>query len=191
MKNKYILPVIILLITFAASVNPLSAQKRYKHVPRVKVDKTYNKEVKEQSATSTPVTQEIIVSENISAPETQTVAEESYVVEKTKEVKPVHVKKKSVVTKPVAKKSFLQKDIERYTEKLKTNSKLFNVKDVEKTKIIGFIIWFIVVIILAAILLAVAFVLLGAISYSLWYIFLVVGAVALVIAIILLILGLI
>lgn len=185
-KNYLIKRTVLVLMTLLVMLPVLTAQSRYRHVPRVKVDKirVIEKPVITNKSTI-DLEPEIMVAEKvepITLTEVATLSTNDVVIAKEKSFVPMKfhsVKKDQKANK------------DAFTEKVKQESKLLQVKDVKKTTLIGFLLWFVIVVILAVVLLALAFILLGALAFSFWYILLIIGAVVLVVAIVLLILGLI
>jgi hypothetical protein len=187
MKENYFLKrTVLVLMTLLVILPALTAQGRYRHVPRVKVDKI--KVVENLVAppqVKIEIEPEIILTEEVEAialTEVATAISNDAVIVKEKCHSPIQfqsVKKNQKVNH------------DAFTEKLKQESKLFQVKDAKKTTLIGFLLWFVITVIIAVVILALAFILLGALAFSFWYILLIIGAAVLVIAIVLLILGLV
>ncbi len=185
-KNYFIKRTVLVLMTILVMLPVLTAQSRYRHVPRVKVDKTksFEKPIITNKATI-DLEPEILVTEEVkpnTLTEVATTSTSDVVISKEKISTPIKfhsVKKNQKANK------------DAFTERVKQEGKLLQVKDVKKTNLIGFILWFIIVLALAVVLVVLAFILLGALAFSLWYIFLIIGGAVLVLAIILLILGLI
>lgn len=185
-KNYFIKRTVLVLMTLLVMLPALTAQSRYRHVPRVKVDKT---RAIEKPLEKTQVIIDI-EPETIIANEVEPITLTEVATTTSNEV--VIVKERDHTTIPfhsIKKSQKANKDA--FTERVKQESKLLQVKDVKKTNLIGFILWFIIVLALAVVLVVLAFILLGALAFSLWYIFLIIGGAVLVLAIILLILGLI
>jgi membrane-bound ClpP family serine protease len=167
-------------------ISPLAnAQSRYKH-PRVKVDKVRTEEKpvnihKNEVIIPLEIENEPVVETNVIEPtEVATVSSKDIVVK--------NQKKSSHFPKLEKKIKKANKDV--FTQKVKDESRLMEVKDVKKTALIGYLLWFIIVLILGIALFVLAFVFLGIIAYSLYYVFLVFGIVGLAIALFILIFGL-
>lgn len=183
-ENYFFKKMVLVLMTLIVMLPLLTAQSRYRHVPRVKVNKI--KVMEKPVIISQPyiaIEPEIIVADEvelIALTEVTTATLTDVVIDREMHRSPIQfhtVKKNQKVNH------------DAFTEKLKQESKLFQVKDVKKTTLIGFLLWFVITVIIAVVLLALAFILLGALAFSFWYILLIVGAAVLVIAIVLLILG--
>lgn len=176
---------IIILLLFI--ISPIAnAQSRYKH-PRVKVDKVYTEEKPVSSRKNEVIipleTKIVPVVENNSI-------EPTGVATITSEEIVLNDEKKSTTKIPQVEKKVKKANKDAFTQKVKQESKLMEVKDVKKTAIIGYLLWFIIVLLLGIALFVLAFVFLGIIAYSLYYVFLVFGIVGLAIALFILIFGL-
>jgi len=175
--------VLLLLLIVSPIAN---AQSRYKH-PRVKVDKVYteDKPVKvDRNEVIIPleIEHEPVVVTNIVEPtEVATTTSKEIVVAN---------EKKSTSHLPKVEKKIKKANKDAFTQKVKDESKLMEVKDVKKPALIGYLLWFIIILLLGAALFVLAFVFLGVIVYSLYYVFLVFGIVGLTIALFILIFGL-
>lgn len=186
MKN-YGLALLAMMVVLTAA----NAQSRYKHVPRVKVDKKQTvkvntpKEVAINTTTAEFIQEE---SNNVVATEIATVNENTTVASVSEEHVVVNNNKtNAVVHHNKVVKNNKKADKDSFTNTVKNNSKLMDVKDVKKTALERWLLWMII-----CLAIAVVFTIIGAIF---WYnivglIFFIIGALAWLGAVIFLILGL-
>ena len=183
------------LIAMTLMLTAANAQSRYKTHPRVKIGKNETQKVDINQEKTTPVTttaQFIQVEENNAvAVENSTPATENVTVASTsQEVVVVNHKTTSVVKHPEMIKAKKKADKQAFTDKVKNNSKLLDVKDVKKTNMET---WLLIMIILYAA--GLVFIILGVVfTFTLFgplgLIFYIIGALCLIAASIVLILGL-
>jgi hypothetical protein len=178
MYTKYWIMIILMMLLVLPQV---VAQAKYKHLPRVKIEKT-----KPAENINIPVITERSTGEVSPIPASSEVAstQENLVVVAEKKAIPTKIR----TVQKIKKVEKVNKD--GFSESVKQKSYLLDVKEVAKTQLLGYILWFIIVLLLGIALLVLAFIFLWAIAYSLWYIFLVFGAVGLAIALLILIFGL-
>ncbi len=185
---------LLAMVIMIASAN---AQSRYKHVPRVKVDKKTEKiTLPQEKAVATPTTSAYLAVEetNTTAAEPVVNAENTTVASSTDEVVTINHKTKSVIKHDKVEKNNKKTDRSSFTKKVKENSKLLDVKDVKKANLQKWLLYMIICLIVAvvftilAVALAVALIYGGA--YALIYVFWAIAALAWLGAIIFLILGL-
>jgi hypothetical protein len=183
------------LVAMTLMLTAANAQARYKHVPRVKIDKTPAvATVQEQKATNTTTTQIMNVSEtNVATNEAITPAIEnnSTVASSTEEVVIADFKTKTVVQHNKIVKNNKKADQNVFTNKVKNNSKLMDVKDVKKTNLERWLLIFIILMAVGIVFLILAFVFLFALySLALYYVFLIIAVLCLIAAGVILPLGL-
>lgn len=202
--NVYRYWVVLIVII---SVTPLlDAQVRYKHVPRVKVDKklTEQSTVSEYKILTTTTAEFINIEENTPViTENAINIENTTVVSNTDEVVVICNKTQSEwqgrTDKPVidhykvvSRKKNADRDV--FTNKIKKNSKLMEVKEVKKTTALElWLIIFIICLALGTIFLIISLVMLFSVGYSvlsIYYIFVIIAVAFLLAANILLPLGL-
>lgn len=180
----------ILTIFLVMGFTQAMAQARYKHLPRVRIEK--NTEVKPVviEKLNIPVTVENkAVQEATITPEVTEVAAstpENIVLAPDKKVTNPNIKTKTIDEPKTENK-------QAFSESVKKKSHLFEVKEVKavkKTMIIGYLLWFFIVLLIAAAVLTLAFVFLGLIAYTAYYVFLTFGVVVFAIALLILIFGL-
>jgi hypothetical protein len=183
--KSWSIAIFILIVLFP----PVFAQARYKHLPRVRIEKTTTTEkpvvsptiqipvvIENNSTEEQPITPEVT--------EVATVATENVTLAPDKKVN--HFKVKTI-------EKSKKENKQAFSERVKKKSYLFEVtevKTVKKTMIIGYLLWFFIVLLLAAAIFTLAFVFLGIIAYSLYYVFLVFGIAGFLIALLILIFGL-
>ncbi len=191
MKTMYQFKKWGLILIAMAILSPLAnAQARYKHVPRIRVDK---KEVVE-----TPEKKVSVKATEVSIPtdippvavQEEQIQQEKTLVASSDERSTITYHKKAGSIHQDAVKSEYKPNKEAFTERVKSKSSLMHVKEVKKTNIIGYLLWFLIVLLLGIALFTLAFIFLSIIAYSLYYVFLVFGIVGLSIALIILIFGL-
>ena len=190
--KNYALALVAMLVMVAG----VNAQSRYKHMPRVKVDKTYVKpEVKKEKPSTTTasyVNTEVNTNTEVA---TDPVAENTTVASSTKEEVVIeNHKTKSVVKNNKKVKTVKSKKTvnfkEMFNNMVKKSSKLFEVKKVEKTSLQT---WLLLVIILGAagLFLIILYLILFFATFSLWLWFLwLLGVLCITAAIVFLVLGL-
>ncbi len=184
------------LLAMMLMLTAANAQSRYKHVPRVKVDRKYTEKVtvKEKKSANTTTTAFINVEENNTvATETPVVTstENTTVASTTEDVVIVNNKTNNVVKHNKVVKNNKKADRDAFTNKVKDNSKLLDVKDVQKTAMEKWVLIMIILYAVGIVFLILAFVFLYAIfSAALYYVFLIIGLLCLLAASIILPLGL-
>lgn len=192
--RKYGLALLAMMVMLTAA----NAQSRYKHVPRVKVDKKYNEKVtiKEKKNTATTTTasyMEVEKTNTVAETPVITTSENTTVVSNTEEVVVVNNKTKTVVKhKPVVKTN-KKANHDAFTKKAKDNSKLMDVKDVKKSAMEKWVLIMIILYAAGILFLILAFVFLYTLTYTaigLYYAFLILGLLCLLAASIILPLGL-
>jgi hypothetical protein len=169
------------------------AQARYKHLPRVRIEKTTEEKPVVTEKINIPVAVENnITQEEFITPEVTEVAvvnPENVVL--VPEKKAGNINLKTIEEQDPSKKT--QDHKQAFSESVKKKSYLLEVKEVKtvkKTMIIGYLLWFFIVLLIGVAVFILAFVFLGIIAYSLYYIFLVFGILGLTIALLILIFGL-
>jgi len=184
MKPSHHLKIFFLVLFLSGISTFLQAQSRYKHLPRVKVDKGYNKahrQNKEEKFTTIlpeiiyePVASINSTEENISEQIVVASAENNRLELKysAKESK-VTVKEKSIKK---LKKGF---NIDYFTEQLKTKVELYKVKHIGKTNantpLILMIVFYIVGVILVVLALLMLYGLFPGVSLTTFFIILILG----------------
>lgn len=185
----------LLALAIMVVMNVATAQSRYKHVPRVKVDRKHQTAVKTQETTPvvTPVTQEVNTPTEVAVNTVTEVNVENTTVASTGSeivVAPNKTRRANTSTDQmvVTKKGA---DRDSFTHKLKDNHKLLQVKDVKKTALAKWLLWMIILLILALVFTILA-VVLGFVVFSpaLWTVFWILAALCYLGAIVFLILGL-
>jgi hypothetical protein len=188
--RKYGLALLAMMVMLTAA----NAQSRYKHVPRVKVDKKYTEKVtiKEKKSTATATTASYVnVEETNTVAETPVVTENTTVASNNQEVVVANHKTKSVVKHHPVIKTNKKANHDAFTKKAKDNSKLMDVKDVKKSALEKWVLIMIILYAVGIVFLILAFVFLFALySYALYYVFLIIGVLCLLAASIILPLGL-
>lgn len=184
----------LVLLTLLITLPMVHAQSRYRHVPRVKVDakqtiKSTNPEVILNQQALTP----IIMQENevVAIKANEDIAPENVTASgSNSEVTSVSSKKSGLIKyKPII-KSKTKVKTETYGDKVKSESRFLDVKDAQKTALLGYLLWFIFVLVLVIALFTLAFVFLYLVAFTLHYVFLSLGIAALVILALILIFGL-
>jgi hypothetical protein len=173
----------------------LYSQARYGHVPRVKVERSAVKPTTVKDAPITPVAATPLFisaekeTDSLAGPFMHTVPvitvtanHHDLVAHPLSDMRLQHV---PVVT------NRLTHHNDFFTSKLKKERTLLRVKQTQKTALLGYLIWFILVLILAVIFFVLAFVFLYLVFLTLYYLFLAFGIAALVILALVLILGLV
>src|SRR5687767_7554689 len=120
------------LVAMTLMLTAANAQQRYKHMPRVKIDKTPVATVstKETKATSTTTAQMSNVEENVAVNEASApVIENNTTVASTDNVVVADVKTKSAVAHHKVVKNSNKVKHDSFTSTVKENSKLMDVKD--------------------------------------------------------------
>src|SRR5688500_18974155 len=135
------------LVAMTLMLTAANAQQRYKHMPRVKIDKNRVETVStnETKATSTTTAQMSNIEENVAMNEATTpVIENNSTVASTENVVVIETKTKSVVkhSKVVKEKRNADKNV--FTKTVKENSKLMDVKDVKKSNMETWLMIFII-----------------------------------------------
>lgn len=176
--------------------NTSSAQVRYRHVPRVKVDgqKSAKRTVREEKIVSstTSIFENEEAADMKTAYEPQVNIENTSIVSTSDEILVADIKTTSVVKHKGALKNNKKSGRDLFTQKVKENSKLMDVKDVKKTNMEKWLICMIILYAFGLIFMIVAFIFL-AYSYfylTLSYVFIIIGAVCLLAASIMPLLGL-
>src|SRR5688572_11698754 len=123
------------LLAFCFMLSMANAQARYKHMPRVKVDKQAKTTVVEQKSAVNATTAAIINTESNTtiASEVTAPVENTTVASTTEEVVVVETKTTSAVKDQTVVKENKKADHNAFTKKVKENSKLMDVKDVKKS----------------------------------------------------------
>jgi ABC-type multidrug transport system fused ATPase/permease subunit len=175
------------LIAMTLMLTAANAQARYKHVPRVKVDKMERAKITGTKKTSTKTTTQYInIEENKAVasdvPATVNATENTEVASSSEEVVVVNKKTKSIVkhNKVVKVKKNKKANTDSFTNKVKENSKLMDIKDVKKSALAKWVIIMIILFAVGLLFLILAFVFLyaGILTYAtlfLYYIFLIIG----------------
>jgi len=173
-----------MIIMFCAIIS-LTAQARYKHIPRVRIEK--------KNVTPIPVdnkkTNELIpVTEN--KEEAENINPASTEVANVEETPILNTERKSIKlnNEVIDKKHAINKN--RFSEQVKKKSKLMDVKEVEKAQLAGYLRLFIILLVVALVFIIMAVLFNVLLGYLFWYIFMILGAIALIAALLILILGL-
>ena len=187
MKN-YGLAILAMMVMLTAA----NAQSRYKHVPRVKVDKkNHSKVTMPVEKATTTTTAEFIQAEenNVVASEVITVNENTTVASAEQEVVVNNNKSNSVVHHNKVVKNTQKADKDNFTNTVKDNSKLMDVKDVKKAAMERWLLWMIICLAIAVVftILAAVFIF---VSYVLSIVFWIIAGLAWLGAVVFLILGL-
>jgi hypothetical protein len=180
---KFLFSVIILCLSYGIS----NAQQRYKHVPRVKVKAnkkeivSYNKTEKE-AVTATFIAEENQLVDN-KAGEPIIEPDVNIEVSSSPVVVPIHTNQKKSSKVPFKTKKVAQKASSRFfTEKLKENSRLLSIKEVDKTNMSGGLIAMIILYAVGGLLVLLAvlfFYILPGFSLIAFLIMIIIGAVLL------------
>jgi hypothetical protein len=176
----------ITILIMIVILSPALAQARYKHLPRVKIEKQIQEEPIVKQTVNTPVFLE--AKKEVEPVIPTTIIEEP--VAQTNFLSSTPHEKVGIVKIKVKKEELQKQDKNAYSEHAKIKRHLLDAKDVKKTHIIGYLLWFLIVLLLGIAIFVLAFVFLGIIAYSLYYIFLIFGIVGLAIALLILIFGL-
>jgi hypothetical protein len=123
------------LIAFCFMLTIANAQARYKHMPRVKIEKQPRTVVVGQEKTMGTTTAAIVNTEantSVATESTTPVIENTTVASNNEDVVVLETKTKSVVKHKKAIKSKRTADKNVFTKRVKENSKLMDVKDVKK-----------------------------------------------------------
>lgn len=177
-------------------MNVATAQSRYKHVPRTKVDKKHELNIKTNDVkqTNNVTTNEVVTPVTETANVTPVVTESPVEVtavasNNTSEVVVVNHPVKSVVAKKDEMKENKRANHDSFVNKLNEKSTLLKVKDVKKTLLQKWLLWMII-----CLAIAVVFTILAAvfpfISWTLSLVFWIIAGLAWIAALIFLILGL-
>lgn len=189
--RKYGLALLAMMVMLTAA----TAQSRYKHVPRVKVDKKYSKVTNTETKVAPTTTASYVnVEETNTVAETPVVnaSENTTVASNTEEVVVVNHKTKAVVKHKMVKTN-KKANHDAFTKKGKDNSKLMDVKDVKKASMEKWVLIMIILYAAGILFLILAFVFLYTLYASgvgLYYAFLIIGLLCLLAASIILPLGL-
>jgi hypothetical protein len=179
------------LVAFCFMLTLANAQARYKHMPRVKVDKQAKATVVEQTPTTTAA---IINTENNVAITTPVAENTTTVASTNEEVVVLETKTTSAVKHQSIVKQNKKADHNAFTKKVKENSKLMDVKDVKKTALQKWLLYMIICLAIAvlftilAAVLAITFIYAG--LYGLYVLFWIIAGLAYAAALVFLILGL-
>jgi ABC-type glycerol-3-phosphate transport system permease component len=194
MKSLYTMKIFVLATLLITIMVPVaSAQARYKHIPRVKIDREIKTETKRFSEKPVVPFQELIhqkESEIVTPVQTENTGN-TEVTTSTKEDNKVVIKKVSVIKRP---RVIVHQTIPNRTKlasEAQEKNHLLDVKKQKKAALIGFLGWFIGTIILAVILLVLGIIFVAALAYALYYVFFIFGGVVFIVAVVLLILLLI
>jgi len=170
-----------------------NAQQRYKHVPRVKIKKQ-EVAVVENEQTYTTTTSQMMVAEEKTTPvvneSVATVSETAPVVASTENNVVAVTKTKSVVSHNKVEKLNHKASKESFTNKVKDNSKLMDVKDVKKSNMEKWLLIMIILLAVGLVFLILGVVLTFAVFSPIGWIFYIIGALCWTGAGIVLILGL-
>lgn len=181
-------------------MNVATAQSRYKHVPRTKVDRQHEvtvktKEVKQTNTVTNEVVTPVTESASVTPVVTETNTEITTVASSTSnEVIVANGPVKTIAAKKEHKvKENKKGNHESFVNKLKEKSTLLKVKDVENTKMAKWLLWMIICLAIALLFTILAVVFAVTLSYSLYIlatIFWILAGLAWVAALVFLILGL-
>ena len=181
------------LMTILIMLPIVNAQARYRHVPRVKAEPTkLEKAIKpnEEAITHNTTAAYLNVEENnVVATPTSIDNENTMVVSSSNEVIIVKEKTNSVVKHSPVIKNTKRESKQAFTDKLKKSSKIMEVKDVKKSAVLIYLLWFFIVLFICIALFVFAFVFFQT-FFSIYPIFLTLAIVVLAIALVILIMGL-
>lgn len=188
--KKFGLAVVAMTLMLTAA----NAQQRYKHVPRVKIKK-HEVAVVESEQTNTTTTSQMMVAEEKSTPvvnETvSTVSETAPVVASTENNVIAETKTKSVVHHNKVEKVNKRASKESFTNKVKDNSKLMDVKDAKKSNMERWVLIMIILLAAALIFTILALIFLFATYiYALYLVFIIIAGLCWIGAGVVLLLGL-
>lgn len=183
------------MVAMTLMLTAANAQQRYKHMPRVKIDKNRVETVStnQTKATSTTTAQMSNIEENVAANEASTpIVDNNSTVASTENVVVLETKTTSVVNHHKVVKQERNADKNVFTKSVKENSKLMDVKDVKKSNMETWLMIFIILLAVGMLFIILAIVFTFAI-YTLAVlalIFYIIGALCLIAAGIILPLGL-
>lgn len=179
----YIKKPCLLAFVFLMLLTTLSAQKRYKHIPRIRIEKNHSSPeiIRNTNTPLSPIKCEVSTEISIHdiSPDFLNYKETPQIINENTPFK---------INEKVSSNKQTNQIQDQLSERTGKKYHLEHTKDAQESKLVGFILWFLIMLILAIILIVLAIILLTVLSYSFWLIFMVIGAVTLVVAILLLIL---